>query len=285
MSTTARPPTRSFPPRRAALALLLVAATALAWIGSLDTLSRQYVDAGLKRAMVTFAAARSANAIISVLQSSTVSFSVGAGVSASPGQALQPLNEVVEDFSNLMLAACVSLGAQRLLMSIGALQAVSAALTLGLFAWLWFALRGRDSPPWLARALLLLLFFRFAVPLAALGSEAAFRVAMSTQYDQAQSQVDLALAPPAVPGADAANPPGSIERFRHWLDEAGSGIKQQLAQLKDRMENGIQHIVTLMAIFVVQTAVLPLLFAWLAWRVFALLLRRPPPAQMPAYHS
>jgi hypothetical protein len=43
------------------------------------------------------------------------------------------------------------------------------------------------------------------------------------------------------------------------------------------MESAIGHIVTLMAIFVVQTAILPLLFLWLSYRLFGATLRWPAP--------
>ena len=222
--------------------------------------------------MTTFAAARTANALISVVQSTTIS---GVVVSASPGQALDPLNDVVEDFSNLMLAACVSLGAQKLLISIGALHAISALLTIALLAWIALAIRGRAAPPWLNRALVLLLFVRFAVPIAALGSEGTFRLAMSGQYHEAQSQVELALQPPASARAAVDPNAGVVERFREWLAQKGADLKDDVAAIKTRMENGIRDMVTLMAIFVVQTAVLPLLFLWVSYRLLGASLRWP----------
>jgi hypothetical protein len=259
------PSTNRGPLQRVALLVAVAVVLALAWMGSLDALARDYVDAGLKRAMLTFAAARSANAIISVAQSTTIS----AVVSVSPGQALDPLNDVVEDFSNLMLAASVSLGAQRLLISIGALHVVSGVLTVCLLAWVAFGLRGRASPPWLARALLLLLFIRFAVPITALGSEAAFRLAMDNQYNEAQSQVDLTLQPPAARDASAADSHLSpFERWKEWFERKTTDFKADVVMLKARMESAIQHMVMLMAIFVVQTAVLPLVFLWLSYRMF-----------------
>jgi hypothetical protein len=264
MSTTL-PSTSRTPLRKVALLLAVAVVLALAWIGSLDALARDYVDTALKRAMLTFAAARSANAIISVAQSMTIS----AVVSISPGQALDPLNDVVEDFSNLMLAASVSLGAQRLLISIGALRVISGVLTVCLLAWAGFGLRGRASPPWLTRALLLLLFIRFAIPIAALGSEAAFRLAMGNQYNEAQSQVNLTLQPPAEPnGGDADKDSSSFERLKSWLERKGTDFKANVATLKARMENAIEHMVMLMAIFIVQTAVLPLVLLWLSYRMF-----------------
>ena len=268
---TPLPPLPS-PVRRIALCGAFAIVVALAWLGPLDKTAHEYVDAGLQRAMVTFAAARTANAIISVVQSTTLS---GVVVSASPGQALEPLNDVVVDFANLMLAACVSLGAQRLLISIGALHAISAVLTIVLLAWTATAVRGPGPPAWLNRVVVLLLFVRFAVPISALASEGAFRLAMAGPYQEAQSQVELALQPPAM--AQAAGDPNAslLDRIREWLARKGSDIKDNVAAIKSRMENGIRHMVTLMAIFIVQTAVLPLLFLWLSYRLLGPSLRWP----------
>lgn len=268
------------PLARFAIVALLAAAVALSWLGSLDSISRRYVDEGLQRAMITFAVARSANAAISVLQSTTLS---GVVVSASPGQALDPLNDVVEDFSNLMLAACVSLGAQKLLISIAALQAVSIALTLAVLGWTAFALRGRIAPSWFARALVLLLFVRFAVPIAALGSEAAFRLALEKPYAEAQGQVELTLEPQAGAEPTPADPnAGVIERLKEWLARKGADVQAKVTTIKARMESAIAHMVTLMAIFVVQTAILPLLFLWLSYRLFGATLRWPGAFARPA---
>jgi hypothetical protein len=261
---------RPAPLTRAAIVVFLALALALSWLGSLDSISKRYVDEGLKRALVTFALARTANAVISVVQSTTLSSVV---VSASPGQALDPLNDVVEDFSNLMLAASVSLVAQKLLISVGALHAISAALTVAILGWAAFALRGRIVPAWLARALVLLLFVRFAVPIAALGSEAAFALALSGPYAQAQNEVQLTLEPPASAAPPVDAHAGVLDRIKEWLARKGSDLRKSVDSLKSRMEGAIAHMVTLMAIFVVQTAILPLLFLWLSYRLFGGLLR------------
>ena len=243
----------------------------MAWLGSLDNLAKEYVESGLKRALVTFAAARTANAVISVLQETTVAISPGGvGVTTSPGQILDPLNALVEQFSSLMLAACVSLGIQRVLISIGGFPVVSAGLTVFLLAWAWFGWQAKQAPQWLTRLLVLLLFVRFAVPLAALGSEAAFRAVMSNQYAEAQSQVDFASEAmlQVAPDANPAKPEGLVERLKQWYSDKKGELRIDFRELKNKAENAVRHIVTLMAIFIVQTVVLPLLFLWLVYRLF-----------------
>src|SRR5882724_7611869 len=114
------------PVRRALLGIFAAVILALAWFGPLDRLAQEYVESGLKRALITFAAARTANAVISVVQATTVAIQpLGIGVTLSPAQVLDPLNELVEQFSALMLAACISFAIQRVLISIGGHEWVS----------------------------------------------------------------------------------------------------------------------------------------------------------------
>ncbi|MCU0929027.1 MAG: hypothetical protein MUE62_07545, partial [Burkholderiaceae bacterium] len=67
----------------ALLGLLVV----LAWWAPLDAAAERQVDAGLKRALATFAAARALNALISVAQGTEVALEpAGVGVTFTPGQ-------------------------------------------------------------------------------------------------------------------------------------------------------------------------------------------------------
>ena len=257
--------------RRFSVIVALIVLVPLAWLCSLDNMATQYVDSGLTRALATFAVARTANAAISIVQETTVAVSPGGmGFTTSPGQILDPLNDLVEQFSTLMLAACISLGMQRILISIGSLAAVSLCLTVTLAAWAWFAFRATQLPHWLTRVLVLLLFVRFAVPLAALGSEATFLAVMSTQYEEAQSQVKLSTDPISTVegGADVTPPAGVLDLVTKWFKSKKDALKTDFGNLRAKAENTVNHIITLMALFILQTAVLPLLFLWLVYKFF-----------------
>ena len=138
------------------LAVLLVLTAA--WLHPLDDAAAPEVEAGLKRALTSFAAARALNAVISVAQGTEVAVQpAGVGVTFAPGQALDPINDLVEQFSTLMLAASVSFGIQRALLGAGAHWALSLLLTvvaLGWAAWHW---RGHMPPGWATRVLVGLL--------------------------------------------------------------------------------------------------------------------------------
>ena len=106
--------------RRALLALALGALVVCSWLAPMDAPAMARVDAGLKRALVSFATARVLNAAISVAQGTEARVQpFGFGVTLAPGQVLDPVNDLVEQFSNLMLAASVVFGIQKVLIAVG----------------------------------------------------------------------------------------------------------------------------------------------------------------------
>lgn len=271
MATSPLPARRRAIAHRILVAAIVVFALPLAWLGTLDGSAGRYVESGLQRALVTFATARAANGVISVLQGTAVDIApMGLGVTATPGEILDPLNDLVEEFSTLLLMACVSFGIQHVLVSLGAMWAVSAALTLFLLAWALLAWRQAPAPRLIVRIVVILLFVRFAPAAAALGSEGAFRVAMLGMYSQAQSQLELTEQSFAAVKTDVDAQSGAtlLERMKGWFAKKGADIADVLKTLKDEAEGVVRHIVTLMALFAVQTVLLPLLFLWAMYRLF-----------------
>jgi len=91
---------------RLALALLLVCAGLLANSGWLDKQGYDYTQAGLQRALITFGISRTLNGVISVAQGTEVAVEpVGIGMTFTPGQILDPVNDLVERFSTVVLVA------------------------------------------------------------------------------------------------------------------------------------------------------------------------------------
>ena len=253
----------------AALCVLLV----VVWLTPPDAAATRQVDAGLKRALATYAAARALNAVISVAQGTEVALEPGGvGVVLAPGQALDPVNDLVEQFSSLMLMASVSFGLQRALLGVGGHVAVSTALSIAAAAWAaWHWRRRRPAPLWLARLLLVLLLARFAVPLAALGSDAVFRVFLARDYAVAQGaiglsaeRIDAAGAASALPQAAPPADAGAVERLRRWWAQAPgpADVGRRLDELKRLAADTADHVVMLIVVFLLQTLVLPVLTLW-----------------------
>lgn len=255
---------------RALLLLALAGVLACAWLRPLDAAATQQVDAGLKRALATFAAARALNAVISVAQGTEIALQpAGVGVTFTPGQALDPINDLVEQFSSLMLAACVSFGVQRALVGVGGYWVVSLLLSAVALGWAGLHWRGRAPPRWLTQLLLGLLLLRFAVPVVALVSELSFQLFLAEDYANGQARIELStdqfgsLSTPA----DAARGDESLtERTRRWWSQTGD-VGKRFEEMKAVAARAVEHIIRLIVVFLMQTVVLPLLLMWLLLRL------------------
>lgn len=248
----------------AALAIVI----ALAWIPALDSAAAQQVDAGLKRALISFGTARALNAVISVAQGTEFAIEpAGIGLAFKIGEVLDPVNDLVEQFSTLMLAASVSFGIQKVLITIGAHWLISALLTLVTLCWVAVRFREHSSPGWLSGALVILLMLRFAVPFATTGTDLLFRTFLATNYQSSQQMIDIAsgqLGRLNQPAPAAGETPGTMDRLKGWWTQEGD-MKSRFESLKKIAEQTIDHIIRLIVIFLLQTLVFPVLLLWVLY--------------------
>ena len=258
------------PARRIGLALLVAATLVCSWTAPLDSAAVQLVDAGLKRALVSFATARALNAVISVAQGTEVSLQpLGFGVVLAPGQLLDPVNDLVEQFSNLMLAASVAFGVQKALIAIGAYWLISLALSIAALGWTWFYFRQRQAPAWLSRMLVILLMLRFAVPVVTIGTDLLFKEFLAADYEASQLAIDMtsgqaAKATPPMPVVSVDQ--GILDRIKGWWSQ-DVDVKTRFENLKNAAEQATVHIIKLIVIFLLQTLVIPLLLFWVLYSI------------------
>jgi len=254
--------------RRLALALIVAALVACAWLAPLESPANRYVDSGLKRALVSFATARALNAVISVAQGTEVAVQpAGVGVVFTPGQALDPVNDLIEQFANLMLTASVAFGAQKVLLAIGAHWLVSALLTLTALGWAALYLFRNAAPDWLSRLLVVSLMIRFALPVVVIGSDFLFEKFMAADYQASQQGIEtVSLQLDQLDPPPASAEPALLERFKSWAAQP-TDLKTRYARLKQAAEQATERIVKLMVVFLLQTLVFPVALLWLLWGV------------------
>ncbi|MDH3840985.1 MAG: hypothetical protein OES78_08340 [Chromatiales bacterium] len=270
--------------RRILWSLMAVIAAALAFGGVIDSPSERYADAALKRALVTFAVARTLNGVISVAQGTEVAVEPGGvGVTFTLGQVLDPINDLVERFSGVMLVAASSLGLQNVLLGmsgwwgINLLVLVSCAYAL--FA-IWMPATDTRRAERAERILLVSVFVRFAVPLVVIATNLVFDTFLAAQQDAATVALDTtrveiqeisdAAAPRPQQGASLADRVGAI------IDDSVSAmnVRERLDRFGDRVSDTSEHVVMLIVIFVLETILLPIGFVWLLAQVLKLLVSR-----------
>lgn len=260
----------SAPGRRPFAALLLVAALALAsWFKPLDAVAGRQLDAGMTAAFASFATARALNAAISLLQSGQVGAQAGVGMSVRPGELLDPVNDLVERFSNFMLAATVAFGVQKVLLSVGAHWVMPLLLSLVAVAWALLHLRGRPRPRWLGQAFVLLLMVRFAVPVATVGTDLLFQAFLAPKYEASQQSLDRiqgqAASVDAASGSPDAADKGLVATIRGWLAQ-GVDLREKAEELARAAGRMAEHVTNLMVVFLLQTLVFPLALLWLLYQ-------------------
>lgn len=222
------------------------------------------VEESLTRAAALFATARGLNAVVSVLQSSEVSGSVVvAQGTISPGQALDPVNDLVERFSALMLTATVALGGSLLLLEAGDMLGLAVLLPLGLVlvaGSLWLA---GPVGTGLGRAgkvlLLAALVAKIGLPLTVLATEAVADRIVEPRIVAAEARLE-GLDVPDVDEPAAAD--GWLERWKSVSDITG-----QIARMAEAAADIADLVIELTVAYAVKLVALPLLTLWLVARM------------------
>lgn len=262
------PPSAREPVARAAVLAVMAAAAMLLFAPLADARGEAYLEATFARTLAALAATRGLDSAISLAQSSEVSFSFGPGGSLGIGQALDPVNDLVEQYGALLLTSTTALGVQRLGMQIGktlgwwlfvpAFAALAAAAACGvttrptLFAW--------------SRRLFgLALFARLALPAAGwIDSWVASRF-LEANYQEAAAVVTATTQKIEQVEADDTQRPW-YERYNP-VDVIG----EKAQKLYDALATVGESIVNLAIYFTISTIVLPLGTLWLLSRLMGVL--------------
>lgn len=285
------------------VALVLAALVGLNLTTIPDKVATDYLDEALTNSATAYVASRGLNATISLIQDIEIS---AVAVSVSPGELLDPLNDLVERFSSVLLAAIVSLGVQKIFVEIAGWNlfkwaVVGAAVLVALYT-LYRALYHKPltrGPVLFYKALVLLLAVRFAVPFMAIASgyvEQIFinhkvteNIATLQMTNEALDNVaDLEAQPAKGSQASPDTPPPVSEEteqaglFGFWdntvkaSQELAKSVSDSVSSMnpKKAIEDKIDYITAtltgaiesttdLIALFVVQSILLPLAFLYL----------------------
>jgi len=114
-----------------AIVCAVIVASVVALLPVTDNIGHEHIDTAFKRALAAAAIARGLNGVISVAQGTELGIQpAGVGVNFTPGEILDPVNDLVERFSWIMLLASSSLGVQKVLLEMSEWQILLFALVL-----------------------------------------------------------------------------------------------------------------------------------------------------------
>lgn len=102
----------------------------ISWIGYLDRLALNYIDSATNQSLAAFGIAKIINAFVSMIQTAQFEFSLGVGASLQVGQLLDPINDAVEQYSEIMKISIASLFGQKMLIEISSTTIFKTILTI-----------------------------------------------------------------------------------------------------------------------------------------------------------
>lgn len=267
-------------PVRLALSLALAAALACAFAGVLDRPAQAYAQSALARAMVTFGVARTLNGVISVVQETEVGLQpAGVGVALMPGQLLDPVNDLVERFSWIMLASAVSLGMQSSLIRMSAWWPGDLLVAVAVLVLLWLLWRpagGGVLRPMLGRAAVMVLFLRFVMPSLLLVTgllSSAFlqqeQVEATQKLLETADEVSTLAREVEAQAQPAPLDRSLIERLGQYVGDRipGLDVGERIERARAVLAEATGQVVTLITSFLLETVVIPLVLLWLSWQL------------------
>ena len=273
------------------LLVVLVSATVLlSALTPIDRLAETQYNALFQRALITFALARTLNGVISAAQGTELALQpAGVGVTLTPGQVLDPINDLVERFSWVMLGATISLGVQQVLLDIGQWWGVKVLLgVLGLL-WLWIRLRKAssgsgesvNSGKLLFRVFIIVVFVRFAVPVAMIANEGLYRLFLENRFEESTQVIetagaeikDISTSEPEV--MEPESEPGMFDSLERMYESTLNSldIQNKVDQMSRRASDLIEHLIQLSVVFILQTGILPIAFLWIFLQLFKQIFR------------
>jgi hypothetical protein len=272
----------------AALLILLAFSRAIDHLGSDNT------EQALVRALATYAVARALNGVISVAQGTEVAIEpAGVGVILTPGQILDPVNDLIERFSWVMLVSSASLGILNVLLSISAWIWLSVIMTAALLAMLYLQWAGSSRLSGTAitmvnRLVVLLVIVRFAAPAIAISSDLIYQQFLEPRYQTAITRLektteriveisnDTVPTDLPVPVDDDAS---LLDKAKQLYESAARSITQKI-DMQQRMQryesaasDASRHAIDLIVVFVLQTILLPVFFLWVVWQLLKWVMR------------
>lgn len=153
--------------RKLFLSVIILLLVALSSLKVVDDYADSYTTDAITNAAITYATARGINALVSMMQTTTIEAGVGISGSISVGQLLDPLNDLIERFSSIMTVVLASLAGQKVLLLISSHQLFQILIMFfGVLSILMLQTNKISPLTFVFKSFLLLVFIRFSLGIA-----------------------------------------------------------------------------------------------------------------------
>ncbi len=244
--------------------LFSVITLSLAFTYAFDTQANVLIDKAFTQAIIVFGSAKALNAVISLAQGTELDLPF---LTVAIGQVLDPINDLVEQFSLIMLASMTSLGIQKILMGFvtnNIFNLLLAFFIVVVNVWLFIRFKNDENIRILFfKITVVLVFLRFAVPLMGYVNELAYENFVKPQYNIEQLNENIIGVKNEVSKVTHETIKQKEEQsFLSKVTEKfdSNYYSQKIEEYKNAADNSSEYIVDLIIVFIFQTILLPLVF-------------------------
>jgi len=240
----------------------------------LDTMTDTYFSESITKAGVAYATCRVINASVSIIKDSTLQLEpAGVGISLAVGQALDPIDDMAERLSDVLVTAITSLGVQKLAyeISVSFVPRMLSILLFALSVLLWFESERLTSlQKTITRFMILLIIARFCLPISSVADEYLHEHFFADQISDANEKLAVGsaeldkLKDLSLPETDGVL--GTIENSASFLKQKTTEFKNALVSTVNNTGDIIESLLKLtylyVGIFLIQVIIFPLLSFW-----------------------
>jgi hypothetical protein len=264
--------------------LLLVAAVVLFMLPGLklpylDTNTDTYFSESMTQAGVAYGVCRVVNASVSVIKESQIQIEpAGLGVSLAAGQVLDPLDDMTERASDILVTAIVSLGIQKVAYEL-CVHFVPSLIGCAIIILIGISFvkddRAKTLRGLVINAIILLAVARFFLPTSSIINAYLQENYFSPQIIQVQDELAMnfpeleRLKDMSMPEIDGVV--GTMKNGFDFVGEKTSDLGATLKAMVENMESMVFNLLRLsylyVAIFIVQVIILPIGAFWFLTRI------------------
>jgi len=251
------------------LSIFTISAVFIAITFAIDTTAKTLVDDSFSQAIIVFGSAKALNAVISLAQGTELSLPFFV---VAIGEVLDPVNDLVEQFSLVMLASMTSLGIQKIFLNFVTNEIYNyllLVLVIVLNIWLYKRFRNDDKlRDIFFKVVFVLLFLRFAIPMISYVNDISYNYFVKEEYNIERLNENIVKVKEDVSKVNqetlqTKKQSSFFDKIVEKFDTEYYSKKVQ--EYTDAVDNSSEYIIDLIIVFIFQTIFLPILFLFILY--------------------
>ena len=237
---------------------------------TVDESAKKMVDESFKQAIIVFGSAKALNGVISLAQGTEINLPF---IVVAIGQILDPINDLVEQFSLIMLASLVSLGIQKILLNFVTNEIFNYILfTFIIIFNIWLFKRFRNDGKLRSiffKTTFILIFLRFSIPMISYVNDFTYNYFVKPQYNIEHLNKNILKVTDNVSKINQ----DTIEQKQDESSFFGKIVEKfdlkfyekKVDEYKNAVDNSSEYIIDLIIVFIFQTILLPIVFIYILY--------------------